>query len=71
MQNTTQAAPIAEPFVTKRAVAEHLAMTPRDVDGWMKDGSIPFYKVGSKSVRFRLSEVEAALLARINATSAA
>jgi excisionase family DNA binding protein len=47
-----------EPFLTKLELAEHLGVTGRTVDNWMKKGYIPYYRIG-RNIRIKLSVVEA------------
>jgi len=57
--NRMAAMPV-EPLVSKKEVAKHLGVQVRTVDNWIGRGYIPYYKVG-RSVRFRLSDVQAHL----------
>jgi excisionase family DNA binding protein len=47
----------AEPFISKREVARRLERTPRTVEGLMRRGIIPYYKLGYR-VAFRWSEIQ-------------
>jgi excisionase family DNA binding protein len=47
-----------EPFLTKLQLAEHLGVTARTVDNWMKKGYIPYYRIG-RNIKFKLGVVEA------------
>jgi excisionase family DNA binding protein len=47
-------------LLTERQVAEHLMVCRRQLYNWRKSGLIPYLKLG-KAVRFRLTDVEAAL----------
>ncbi len=49
-----------EPFVTKKETAQHIRQTPRTVENWMAKG-MPHYKLGGRSTRFKLSEVDSFL----------
>ena len=51
---TTQGA--ADGLLTKSELAPKLRISNRTLDLWMRNGRVPFLKVG-KSVRFRLSDV--------------
>jgi excisionase family DNA binding protein len=53
---TTNVVP-GEPYITKRDVAQRVGKTVRTVDGWMKRGLLPYYKIGH-TVAFKWSEVE-------------
>lgn len=48
-------------LLTEQQVAEHLMICRRQLYNWRKAGLIPYLKLG-KAVRFRLSDVEAALV---------
>jgi excisionase family DNA binding protein len=56
---TTQSAgtPGLEPRLTKKDVAKLLGKKIRTVDNWMKEGRLPYCKVG-RSVLFKWSDVE-------------
>jgi excisionase family DNA binding protein len=51
-------------YVTKADVANRFNTTPRTINNWMTAKVIPFYRFGYRTVRFKLSEVEAALTAK-------
>lgn len=59
-QSPLTAPSIAEPFIGKPETARRLNCSLRTLDAWMRDGLVPFYKMGRK-VAFRWSEVQAAL----------
>ena len=50
----------AEPYIDKLEVGRRMTVRPRTVDRWMKQGRLPYYKLG-RAVRFKWSEVEAHL----------
>ncbi len=52
-----QTGPVAEPFIDKREVSRRLQAGLRTIDEWMRQGLLPYYKVGN-SVRFKWSEIE-------------
>jgi hypothetical protein len=54
-----------EPMVKKPEIAEWLGVTPRTVNTYMRERSIPFYK-GPRYVLFKISEVEKALLRKVD-----
>jgi excisionase family DNA binding protein len=68
MAETTQAnttgQPPAQPedYIKKPQVAKRLNQSVRSVDNWMKQGLVPYYKIG-RSVVFKWSDVEAHLKA--------
>jgi excisionase family DNA binding protein len=43
-------------LLTKRGLAPKLQISTRTIDAWMREGRIPFLKLG-KTVRFRLPDV--------------
>ena len=49
--------PVAEPFIMKPEVARRLNKKVRTVEAWMRQGLLPYYKIGH-SVSFKWSEVE-------------
>jgi predicted DNA-binding transcriptional regulator AlpA len=53
-----------EPNLRKAEIAEWLGVTPRTVNSYMRQRTIPFRK-GPKFVLFKKSEVEAALLRKV------
>jgi excisionase family DNA binding protein len=44
-----------DPVLTKKELAVRLRVTTRTIDGWMKEGYLPYIKIG-RSVRFRWTE---------------
>ena len=54
----------AEGWVGKKAAAEHLKISVRSVDNWMKKGLIPYIRIG-RGVRIKLSEVDEMLNRRL------
>jgi len=50
-----------ESFITKEMVAERICVTPETVRRWASDGCLPSHHFGRR-LRFRWSEVEAALM---------
>jgi len=53
-----------EKLITKKQVAEVLGIHPRTVTRLVTEGRIPVIRVGRTAVRFRLSDVLAALECR-------
>lgn len=49
-----------EPLLTEVEACEFLRIRPRQLYAWRKQGLIPFVRI-SRSVRYRRSELEAAL----------
>jgi excisionase family DNA binding protein len=45
-----------DPLWTKGQLAEYFQVTSRTIDGWMRTGKIPYFKI-SRTVRFRLADV--------------
>jgi hypothetical protein len=59
----TEAAPSREPLVPDTVVAKHIKSSPRFLrDDRAGARLIPFYKLSNKMIRYRLSEVDAALV---------
>lgn len=56
-----RAKPDLDPYLTPREVADHFGIAPRTVYEEIKAGRLPAYKLGPRTTRLRLSEVEAAL----------
>jgi excisionase family DNA binding protein len=46
----------SQTLLTKRDIARELQLGRRTIDVWMRQGRIPFLKIG-KTVRFRLTDV--------------
>lgn len=51
----------SEKWVSLHAIAEHLSVSDDTVRIWIKDGTIPAYKMG-KMYRFRISEIDEQVL---------
>ena len=47
-----------KPMLTKTDVANRLNMTVRGVEGLMAKRSLPFYRLGNRTVRFDPTELE-------------
>lgn len=58
MTNTTQQ---PQSLLDKGEAAKYLKLSPRTVDCYLQKGLLPFYKIGGKTVRFRQSDLDAAL----------
>ena len=43
-------------LLTKGQLSDHIGVTPRTVESWMRDGLLPYIKI-RRSVRFDLSDV--------------
>jgi hypothetical protein len=54
----------AEGWVSKKAAAAHLKITPRTLDNWMKRGLVPYVHIG-RNVRFKLNDVDETLNRRL------
>jgi excisionase family DNA binding protein len=48
-------------LLDKREAATYLGLSPRTIDYYIQKRLLPFYKIGGKTVRFRLSDLDAAL----------
>jgi excisionase family DNA binding protein len=51
----------AEKFLTFDQVITLLSLGPDTMRDWMVKRKVPFYKLGFKTIRFRLSDIEALL----------
>jgi len=58
-----QGLPQPEPFIDRKEVAQRLGFDVKTIDKWKEKGFIPFYKINSRVVVFKWSEVEASLKA--------
>ena len=47
-----------EPYINKAEVARRLGKEVRTIDNWMRQGKIPYFKIG-RSVNFKWSDVDA------------
>jgi excisionase family DNA binding protein len=56
-------APVApeERWVGKKEVAAHCGASLRTISSWMRQGRIPYVRLGGRKVRFKLSAVDAAV----------
>lgn len=48
-------------YLTKSDVARMLCVTPRTIDTWMKRGTLPYFRIGTKLVRFDEGDIRTAL----------
>ena len=46
-----------EEFINKKELARRIKRSPRTIGAWMRNGTLPYYKVGA-AVLFKYSEVE-------------
>src|SRR6266481_4298889 len=58
----------AEGWVSKRAASEHLKISFRSLDNWIKKGTIPYIRI-ARGLRFKLSEVDDAMNRRFGRES--
>ena len=59
-----------EPLVKPIAAAQHFAVSPKTLEEWrLRGDGPPFYKIGGRLVRYRLSEVNAWLQGRKRAST--
>lgn len=56
-----QAARGKSPYVTQIEAAEYLGVTDRTIRQMIADGRLTGYKLGSRVIRLRLDEIEAAM----------
>jgi excisionase family DNA binding protein len=47
-----------ERYITSKEVAQVATVTKRTVTAWVQEHRIPFYRIGHRSIRFRLSEID-------------
>ena len=48
-------------LLDKREAAAYLGLSPRAVDYYIQKRLLPYYKIGGKTVRFRVSDLDTAL----------
>ena len=48
-------------FVDSKEISRLTSISPRSLERLRSDGTIPFYKIGRRMVRYRLEDVKAAL----------
>ena len=60
LEPTGPTGPEVEWFIDKPEVGRRLNASQRTVEQWMREGLLPYYKIGNL-VRFRWNEVEAHL----------
>lgn len=48
-------------WLTTRELAARIGVTPETVRGWVRQGRVPVYRVGQKTLRFDLDEVVTAI----------
>jgi len=58
--NATQAQQACK-LVAKPRLAHRYTVSPRTIDNWMKNGVLPFIKIGKKFIRFDPDECDAAI----------
>jgi len=66
-QSNTKAQPCPDSYLVKREVAARLRKEPRTIERWMRQGILPYRKLGKgrrATVLFSWPEVEATLKAR-------
>lgn len=51
-------------LLTKEDVAGLFQVTTRAVDNWMKEGVLPYFKIGRRTVRFNMADVKQAIASR-------
>ena len=58
--NVTIAQPdlLVEPFIDKKEAARRMGKSVRYLEGLMRRGVVPFYRIGGYSIAFRWSEVQ-------------
>jgi len=53
--------PLSPMWVDSKELSRLTSISPRSLERLRSDGTIPFYKIGRRMVRYRVQEVEAAL----------
>ena len=53
--------PLTPIFVDSKEISRLISISPRSLERLRSDGTIPFYKIGRRMVRYRLEDVKAAL----------
>jgi predicted site-specific integrase-resolvase len=48
---------VDEPFITEKELSKKIKVSKVSLNAWRRDGRIPYYKLGRKMIRYRLSEV--------------
>jgi excisionase family DNA binding protein len=61
MSSKTKTPPGTAPDMSIKDVAEYLGVTPRTVYTMVADGRLRAYTLGERIIRFRRSEIDAAL----------
>jgi hypothetical protein len=51
----------SEDLIRERACAKHLDVSHRTLEGWRKKGLVPYLRITSRSIRYRLADVLRAL----------
>lgn len=64
LKNSNETRTQTEPFVRMSDLCNHLSVSRRTVDRLLARGEIPAHRLGSRTIRFRISEVEAAISGR-------
>lgn len=63
---TSYSTAMADRLLTQKQVAEKLRVSVRTVSGWRtKGGGVPFVRLNARVVRYRISDLEAWLEARL------
>jgi len=53
--------PLSPMWVDSKELSRLTSISPRSLERLRSDGTIPYYKIGLRMVRYRVQEVEAAL----------
>tara|TARA_R110000744_G_scaffold29073_1_gene69719 strand:- start:17 stop:226 length:210 start_codon:yes stop_codon:yes gene_type:complete len=48
---------VNEPFITERELSQKIGVSKVSLHSWRRDGRIPYYKLGPRCIRYKLSEV--------------
>ena len=55
-------------YMTVKDLAQALNVSSRTIEKWQQERKIPYYKIGN-AVRFNFSEVEAAIVKRVDSAN--
>ena len=61
MEKTPHKFESGNPLLTEREACEYLRLCPRHLFALRKRGLIPFVKIGGRTVRYRLRDLDAAI----------
>ncbi|WP_395719406.1 helix-turn-helix transcriptional regulator [Prosthecobacter sp.] len=59
------------PLATRKQLAAHVGLSLRTIDDLLSKALLPHFRIGTKSIRFDVAEVEAALRERFHVNAKA